>query len=306
MDISVLINQMMVMLSLLLLGLLGAKAGAMDEETTRSLNRYAMIFPQSAMLLSSALNMETGIPLSQILGILLAGCIMYALLIAFGFMVTHFFRVDHQLRRLYAYMVMFGNSGFMGLPILNALYGDQGVLYGALLNVPFSLVNFTLGASMLSGGEKTTFNWRQILSAPMVASFVAVLLVCVHIPVPDPLVQAVDLLGDAIVPLSMMIIGASLGSSTLKETFGDWHPYAFAPLKLIAAPVFLWAVMRPLIHDKLLFQVMIVQTAMPVASTATMFSMRYNCYPKVASRTVFVSTVLSVVTIPIVCWLLLG
>ncbi len=86
--------------------------------------------------------------------------------------------------------------------------------------------------------------------------------------------------------------------------FGDWRSYAFAPVRLLVAPVLVWAVLRLFITDTVLLGTMTVLAAMPVASFATMLSIQYGGNERIASRTVFVTTVLSVVTIPIVCWLL--
>jgi hypothetical protein len=107
-----------------------------------------------------------------------------------------------------------------------------------------------------------------------------------------------------VVPCSMIIIGASLGSQKMKAVFTDWHAYAFAPVRLLVAPVVLWGILHFFVTDSVFLGTMTVLGAMPVASLATMLSIEYGGNVTMASRTVFVTTILSVVTVPLICWLL--
>ena len=86
---------------------------------------------------------------------------------------------------------------------------------------------------------------------------------------------------------------------------GDWRVYAYAPVRLLIAPVLLWLVLRPFIHDGLLLDVIVLVGATPSAAMAAMLAIEYGGDERLASRAIFVSTVLSVLTIPAICWLLL-
>lgn len=305
MEISSVFEQMLVLLILLLVGVAAAKTGVVDGETNRRLTRFALVIPQSAQIISSVIEDELNITPVQLLSVFGASCVMYGLLIALGYLVPILYRFDRRDRGIYSFMTIFGNVGFMGFPVAEAIFGSRGLFYAALLNMPFNLLAYTLGISLLnSGEEKVGFDWRRLVSAPLVAAVIAIFLLLAHVRLPQPVTESIGLMGDMIVPLAMIIIGASLGEQDLKTVFGDWRAYAFAPVRLFVAPVLVWAVLRLFITDSVLLGTMTVLSAMPVASFATMLSIQYGGNEKVASRTVFVTTVLSVVTIPIVCWLL--
>ena len=227
---------------------------------------------------------------------------MYAILVALSFLVPVIYRCKPGDKGIYSFMTIFGNTGFMGIPVSGAIFGGAASFYAALLNIPFNILAYTLGIALLnSRGEKSKIQWKLLINPPMVASFLAVLLVCIKIPVPGPLSKAIGMLGDMIVPCSMIIIGASLGAQKLKDVFGDWHVYAFAPVRLFVVPLLLWSIMHFFIKDATLLGTITLLGAMPVASFATMLSIQYGGNVQMASRSVFVTTVLSVLTIPLIC-----
>ncbi len=305
MEISSVFEQMLVLLILLLVGVAAAKTGVVDQETNRRLTRFALVFPQSAQIISSVVGEDLDITAGQLVGVFGAACVMYGVLVALGFLTPVLYRFKKEDRGIYSFMTIFGNVGFMGFPVAETLFGSKGLFYAAILNMPFNLLAYTLGISLLHRGQgKTKISWRQLVNPPLISAIIAIILLLTKIHIPTPVADAIDLLGDTIVPLAMIIIGASLGSQKLSEVFGDWRSYAFAPVRLLIAPVLVWAALRLFITDTVLLGTMTVLAAMPVASFATMLSIQYGGNEKIASRTVFVTTVLSVVTIPIVCWLL--
>ena len=296
---------MLVLLIFLIVGVIAAKTGVMDEDMTRRFTHFNLVIPQTCMILSSVMGVDLSVTPGRILGVLGIGCVMYAILVAVSFLVPILYRCKPGDRGIYSFMTIFGNTGFMGIPVVGAILGGAAPFYAALLNIPFNILAYTLGIAMLnSRGERTRIQWKLLVNPPMIASFIAVLLVCVKIRFSGPLATAVDMLGDMIVPSSMIIIGASLGAQKLRDVFGDWHVYAFAPVRLFAMPILLWAIMHFIVKDAALLSTVTLLGAMPVAAFATMLSIQYGGNVQMASRTVFVTTVLSVVTIPIVCAIL--
>ena len=300
------LNEMLMMMLLLLVGVAVAKTGVVDGETNRRLTRFALVVPQSAVILSSAINMQMEMTPGEVLAVLGASVVMYVLLVAPGLLAPRLYRIGAADRGLFSFLAIFGNVAYMGFPLVRALFGSDAVFYAALLNIPFNCLTYTLGVSLVSGGaEKGRMDWRQLVNPPLVSSVLAIAIIFLPVSWPGPVSRAVETLGDMILPMSMIIIGASLGSQKLKDVLGDWRVYAYAPIKLIAAPVLLWAVMRLLVRDQLLLNVITLVGATPSAAMAAMLSIQYGGDEKTASRAIFVSTVLSVVTIPVICWLLL-
>jgi len=302
MEILPIFEQMLVLLILLIVGVVAAKCGIMDEDTTSRFTNFTLLIPQTCMILGSVINTDLDVTPGRVFVILGVGCIMYAILVAFSFLVPLLYRCKPGDRGIYSFMTIFGNTGFMGIPVVGAIFGGAASFYAALLNIPFNLLAYTLGIAMLnSNGERTKIQWKLLINPPMIAAFIAVLLLCVDFRAPVPLARSIDMLGDMVVPCSMIIIGASLGTQKVKNVFGDWHVYAFAPVRLFVVPVLLWGIMHLIVKDAVLLGTITVLGAMPVASFATMLSIRYGGNVQMASRSVFVTTVLSVLTIPLVC-----
>ena len=176
---------MAVMLILLVVGVIAARAGIVDAETNRRMTTFALAIPQSAQILSSAMNMETGMSFGRVMALLGAGWIYFAVLIALSLTVPFLYRVKGKDRGVYSFMTIFGNMGFMGLPVIRAIFGDTAVFYGAILLIPFNIIAYTYGVMLLQGG-KGRIDWKALVSAPLISSLLAVALVCVHIPIPYP------------------------------------------------------------------------------------------------------------------------
>ncbi len=305
MDILLIFRQMLVLLILLIVGVIAAKVGVMDEDTNRRFTRFTLLIPQTCMILASVLNAGSDVTPGRVFAVLGAGCCMYAILVALSLLVPVLYRCKSEDQGIYSFMTIFGNVGFMGIPVAGSILGPTSAVYAALLNIPFNVLAYTLGIALLNRkGGKAKIDWRLLINAPLIASLIAIVLLCFHIHFPAPLESAIDMLGDMIVPSSMIIIGASLGAQKLKDVFGDWHVYAFAPVPLIAAPILLWLILHLFIRDTMLLNTITLLGAMPVAAFATMLSIQYGGNVQMASKTVFVTTVLSVVTIPLVCAIL--
>ena len=305
MDIMLILEQTLVMLFLLIAGVIAGKAGVMDEETSRRFTSFNLLIPQSCMILSSILGADIQLSVGRVAGILGTGVVMYAILVAIGMLVPQIYRCKPSDRGIYSFMTIFGNVGFMGIPVAKSLLGDEAALYAALLNIPFNVLAYTFGIALLnSKGKKEPINWKLLLNAPLIISALCVILLCFHVRLTGPLGRAIGLLGDMILPSSMIIIGATLGRQKLKDVFGDWRVYLFAPMRLVVVPVVLWAILHLFVHEPVFLGTMTLPGAMPVAAFATMLSIQYGGNVEMASKTVLVTTVLSVVTIPLVCGLL--
>lgn len=306
MDIKLVLDKMLTMLLMLIVGVIAAKTGVVDGETNRRLSRYAMAVPQCATILASAMNMQSDVTAGTVLGILGVGCVMYLLLVALGVLAPWLARVPKADRGLYSVLTIFGNVGFMGIPLAGAIFGSDAVFYAALLVVPFNLLVFTLGVRLIGGSQAERFDWRKLINPALVSSVAAVVIIFLPVTWPSPVTGAATAIGDMILPLSMTIVGASLGEQKLRDVLLDWRLYLFAPLRLIVAPVLLWVCLRPFVADQTLLGTITVVGGMPCAAVSAMLSIQYGANERLATRNVFMTTLLSVGTIPLVCWLLLA
>lgn len=308
MDILLIFRQMLIMLIFLAIGVVASRCGIMDEEFNRRYTTFNLLIPQTGMILNSILGTDADLSLGEIGSILGFGFVMYAILVALGLLVPILYRCKPEDKGVYSFMTIFGNVGFLGIPVAKSIFGPEAGLYAGLLNIPFNLLAYTVGVAMMarSSSEKKGIDWKRLINLPLMVSLAAVILLCCHVKLTGPVGSAAEMLGSMILPGSMMIIGASLGQQKLKDVFGDWKVYLFSPMRLIVVPIVVWGVMHFIVKNEVFLGTMTLLAAMPAAAFATMLSIEYGGNVRMASKGVFVTTVLSIVTIPLVVGLLLS
>lgn len=306
MDISAVVNLMLVLLIILVVGIIANRTGIIDGPANRSFSKMVLSIAQSAMILSSVMNVAPSMNGLELLSLVGVSFLMYVMLFLLSFLVRWILRVPKKDRGTYQFATMFANVGFMGFPIIASVLGSEAVFYASLFNIPFNILVYSLGIFLISGREGGhRFNAKELINAPFIATVAAVLIFVLKVPIPAPVAEATALLGDMVVPAAMLVIGSSLGGIPLREAFADWRLYAFAPLCLILSPVLVWSVLRLFVSNPVILSMATIMAALPVATNSTMLCMQYDGNETLASKTVFVTTVLSVVTIPLIVSLLL-
>ena len=297
---------MLVLLFILLIGVAGAKAGVLNAGTNKALTAIVINIAQCAMILGAVINVDMGLTAPELLKIVAIAFLTYGLLIVCSLWVPRVLGTKGRERGVYQFACIFGNAGYMGFPVIASIFGQEAVFYAALFNIPFNILAYSYGIRILSGGgESAKFQWKRLINPPFAATLGALVITLTKIHIPTPIADAMDMLGDMVAPSAMLIIGGSLGSLSFKDVFGKWKTYLFLPFKLIIVPIFVWFVLHFIVKDQMILGIATVIASLPVATNATMLCIQYKGDEKTASRLVFVSTVVSVVTIPLMVYLLL-
>jgi len=203
-------------------------------------------------------------------------------------------------------MAMFGNLAFIGFPIVRIVFGDTAVVYAAIFNLPFTALSYSVGVLMLAGqGTKAKLELKTILNPPFVASLLAVIIMLYRPTLPSFLTNSMTMLGNINIPGGMLAIGASLASIPIRQVLGQWRIYALAALKLFVTPTIVHFLFGLFVKDPMLLGLITVMTSMPVAVNTTLLCNQYGGNERLGSSGVFLTTILCVGTIPLVCGLLL-
>ena len=232
---------------------------------------------------------------------------MFAVLLILAWASPIVFRASEDEKGIYKLMTTFNNIGFMGFPVIAAVYGNEALLYAAIFTLPFNVLIYTYGIAMVRGkdAEGEGFQWKRICNIGVVSCLVAVVLYLSSAPVPGFVRTTVGGLSGLTGPLSMMVIGISLSSISLRELFLDKKLLSYAAVKLLVIPVIGTLIIKQFITDELLTAVCMIMLATPVASMAVMLAGQYDRNIELASKGVAITTILSVITIPIVSWIVL-
>ena len=209
-----------------------------------------------------------------------------------------FGKEPEERRKVLRFAVTFSNTGFMGIPLVQGIVGDTGVIYASFGVVVFNILCWTYGYSMMSGGAR--LNLKTVLLNPgMVGLVIGLPIYFLKIQLPAMVVEPVGLLSDLNTPLAMLVIGSYIAKADIHSFMSDMSVYKVSFLRLIAAPgiyLLLLLLVRP---SEALFVTSMIQAATPVAANTVLFAVQYKRDSELASRLVAVSTVLSILTIPV-------
>ena len=196
------------------------------------------------------------------------------------------------------FTAIFSNCGYMGLPMMKALYGDDGVFYGSFYIVVFHIILWTIGIRIFSGEGG---GWKKVLLNPaVIAVYLGMAVFVLQLPVPEVVVGSVKAIGDMTMPLAMLIIGAVLSTAKLNEVFTDPKVYLTSFVRLIAMPLLALVLTRVAGLPAMPSAVLVTAVAMPAAANITIFAEMFEKDSIFASKCVSVSTLLSILTAPLI------
>lgn len=244
-------------------------------------------------------NMQT---LRDSMYILILALVIFTVVTLVSFPLAKLMRLSRTKQYLTAFMLIFGNTGFIGIPVIKALYGTEAIFFAAIVELINDILLFTAGIVLiqLSAGAKLKVGIRQFLNPGLIGVLIGLALFLFNIHLPELLGGSIQLIGNATTPLTMFVIGFQLGGLKIREVAGDWKVYGVCFIKLMLVPVIALMIIRIWAGEfTLLEKVLVVSFAMPAASVSAIFSQQYKGEVEFATKTVLLSTVLSVLTIPV-------
>ena len=306
MDTNVIVSQMIILFLILALGYFIFKIKLVDDNFTKQFSALVIKVTMPALLLSSVLDITERQPLRDVLtsfGIAVA--LFFIVMPIVGFLLAKLFRVKRNSTGLYVFMATFSNVGFMGFPVISALAGEVGLFYAAIYNLVFNVAVFTLGVWLVNhdkDGESSGFDIKLLLSPGVIAALLAIALYFMNIKLPVLLCETIRSVGSITSPSAMLIIGCTLAKMDIKTVFSDWRLYPWILIKQIVIPILLWIPLAMIIKNEILLTVTFILFLMPVANNAVLFANTYNGDAELAARSVFLTTLFSLLTVPICVW----
>ncbi len=242
---------------------------------------------------------------AEVLKLVGFGTALYLLLPALALGLAVLFRPARDVRSVYQLLLVFGNVSFMCFPVAQAVYGEQGIFYVNILNIPFTLMIFTYGVRLMRGrsqGLDVAFRWSDVFSPGFIAALVSLVVYFAQITLPAFVVNALGFVGGLTTPLSMMVIGSMMAAFSFREMFSEKKLYLMALVKLAALPLAGYLVARMLFVDPVLVGVVTLSLAMPSAALCAMIGQQYGTAKQanIAALGVFITTSLSMISIPVV------
>lgn len=201
------------------------------------------------------------------------------------------------------YGTIISNSGFLGNPMVEGIYGSEGLLYAALFMLPVRIVMWTIGIAVFLKGRKEKL-WKNVLTHPcIVAIYAGVIIMVCGIQFPTFVEKTIVGISGCNTPLSMMLIGMMLAEVKPKGLI-DKTMVFYTAIRLLVIPAVVFAITVFLPLDGMLRGITVIMAGMPAPITTALLSAKYGGDEKYATGMVFLSTILSLITLPLWCLVL--
>ncbi len=299
------IEVMVELMLIVLVGYVAGRRGYMDDAFNKKLSNLIVDITCPALILSSTMGDQ--LPDRRlIIPLLIVGFITYIILTLVGIYLPRYITRKKDLHGAMGFALMFGNVGFIGYPIVSSIFGHEAIFYAAILNVPNTLFVFVVGSMLISGnGGKIRFSLKTLFSIPMLAAYLAILIVALGIDnIPEVISMPLTTIGAITVPGALLIIGYSMSKLRMSEMMGSATVYVTAFFRLIAIPVAAFFLFRFMGFSPLVVNINTVLVGMPVAAYGTIFCIKYGADEKWMTEVTFITTLLAIVTVPIMSMLI--
>jgi len=208
-----------------------------------------------------------------------------------------FQRRDPSRRTIMRYGTLIANSGFAGLPVIQGAYGAEGLFFASIYIIPNRIFMWTAGISMFQKGKKTDWVRDVLLNPGIIAVFLGLARTLLQIPLPSFVDTAVSSMGQCTTSVSIILVGSILADVEWRSIF-QWDVFYACSVRLILLPVVSLVVLKLIGFDSLGTAISVILTGMPMGTTTAILAEKYGQDAGFGSSCVFLSTVLSLVTIP--------
>ena len=223
-----------------------------------------------------------------------------------GIGIAHMMKASVAERQGWRFGLTFGNIAFMGIPVITAVFGYEGLFYVAMALASFNLITFTIGIKIFdtTGASKTGPVQIFIKNPALTGTIIGFVFFLTGIRLPNAVEGGVALIASMNSPLSMILIGALLARHPLKETFTDIRVLPPNAVKLVVIPLASFLVLRLFITNPVMLGVIVTLMAMPPAINTAIFAEKFGDDSAPATRLVIVGTALCIITVPLIALLL--
>lgn len=300
-DITSLSNTVITLFIVVIVSFAATKFKLVTEGFTKGFSTFIICVAQPFMIVDSLCrvqfsleNLKNGFTVTGL------GFISLAICAAVGFLATKPFR-DENDRKIGTFALVFANTGFMGIPVLKALFGEIGAFYGAFFMITFQVVLWTYGMILLGRGRDDikVKPLNLIFNYGTVPCIIGIILYLLPFELPAPVSSAVSMLGSLCAPGSMIIVGSILASVPLRELFLDAKVYLICAVRLLVLPALICGICVLCRLPSETVYLFTTLTALPCATNSAMYAQTYDISPGLAAKSASLTTLFSVATVPL-------
>ncbi len=306
MEFNLIINQILTLFSIIFIGYIVRKKGLINDEISKGLSNLLIDIIMPALIITSMMIELNPEIIKNIKVIGLISVVSYVSVILLAHIISRRLHLTKPRKTIFIYLLVFGNVGYMGYPVLNAIYPEFGVFYAVISNTTFNILVFTYGIYLFIKDKESEegIQFKKLINNGLISVIIGFFLLLTQYKLPALLTGALESLGDMVSPLSMLIIGSSLTGVKFKTIFKDKHLYLLGFLKLLIIPFIGLSIIKQFDFPTIINNISIILLAMPSAANGVIFAEKYDGDYTFASEGVFFTTLISIITIPVLLWLI--
>lgn len=303
MNSNIVIKQILSLFLIILVGFYGRKKNIIDENLTKGFSKLLIEITTPLLIISSFSFSVNASMKGNIIKAFIYGLAIFIITPLFTKLL--FIKVSKSKINILQFAMVFSNCGFMGFPIVESVFGQEGVMYASIFNLFFNFFVWTYGV-MLFTETKDIKEIKKVFKSPgIIAVFIGLFLMLFSIEIPGILFSTMKMVGGLTTPISMLIIGSLLAVTNLRLAVKDLSLYYGSIIKLLIIPGVLYFI-AAIFHEKsIVVKCFILMQAMPAGAMTTIFAENFNKEKEYAVMIVSFSTALSVLTIPFIIKVLL-
>ncbi len=291
-------SQVFILFLLIAIGFVAGKAKLFTDGAIKCISNFCLMFVTPAVIVKSFIREFSAEMGKNLLLALLASVICHIIGIIIGRLAFH--SGEKTQTAMLKNAVLLSNAGFMAIPLQIALLGDIGSFYGSAYLIIFNIVLWTYSYSVMSAGSEKISIKKILLNPGIIAVVVGVPLFLFPISLPTAVTTTIDHIANLNTPLPMIVVGYYLSQASLKEVFASKRGLAAVMLRLIAVPLCCVFILRLLGFGGSMYVATIIAASAPIAVGVTMFSARFDGDTRLSANIVSVSTLFSIITMPII------
>ena len=309
MQTVIVITQIFILAVVVVIGAVAAKFRIFTNDSKDVLSKIIFNISLPLMLFTNFLRLEASPRLitNSMIILLLTGFVNLFLFLA-GLTASKIMKLRGSEAAVFKAHSMFGNTIFLGFPLITALYGQEGLLYASMYQLVSSLMLWSAGVVIISHGNGTTWkkSLMKVFNPNTIATLLGLMCFVFSVKLPSVILQPMTELGSANTWLSMLYIGAILAFSNVGGLLKKASIYLLSFNRLVLVPLiliilfYLTGVLTGLAPDKLVTSVIILEIAMPCMATVVIMAKEFGSDDRLAVANVFVSTILSIITLPFI------
>ncbi len=292
--------QILIMFIIMAVGFICGKVKLITPEVNRGLSNLALMLVNPMTTFTSYQREYSSEIAVNLLFTFVLAIIAFGVQIPISILLIKKSRPEYRIERL---SILLSNCSYIGIPLVQSMYGAEGIIYLTAFVTVFHLVTWTYGLSLMSGETNVKKMFRNMISPALIAVLLGALCFFVRLQLPEIIVTPMKRIADMNTPVAMLIAGSTLSQTNIKKAITKVSTFVICALKLLVLPVCALVVVAQAARlgvPSHIINIVVIAASCPTATIITMFSHRYKKNSVYASEIFTVCTLLSIITIPLV------